>query len=78
MNNLVDSNIILFGYNVIKKENFFLLRKKDETLFTLKLRKNGILQNNDVLAILDPPEYKLGKSGIIKYGSIKVGSINGK
>jgi len=77
LNNSVDSNIILFGYNVIKKENFFLLRKKNTTPFTLKLHKNGILQNNDVLASLNPPEYKLGKSGILKYGSIKVGSING-
>nr|YP_010033293.1 RNA polymerase beta'' subunit [Diplophyllum taxifolium]QOW40215.1 RNA polymerase beta'' subunit [Diplophyllum taxifolium] len=77
LNNSVDSNIILFGYNVIKKENFFLLREKNATLFTLQLQKNGILRNNDVLASLNPPEYKLGKSGIIKYGSIKVGSING-
>nr|YP_009668292.1 RNA polymerase beta' subunit [Scapania ciliata]QCW59068.1 RNA polymerase beta' subunit [Scapania ciliata] len=77
LNNSVDSNIILFGYNVIKKENFFLLREKNTTFFTLKLRKNGILQNNDVLASLNPPEYKLGESGILKYGSIKVGSING-
>nr|QWW93256.1 RNA polymerase beta'' subunit [Hattoria yakushimensis] len=76
LNNSVASNNILFGYNVIKKENFFL-REKDATTFNLKLKKNGILRNNDVLAILDPPEYKLEKSGILKYGTIKIGLING-
>jgi DNA-directed RNA polymerase subunit beta' len=77
LNNSVYSNIILFGYNVIKKENFFFLRKKYATHLTLKLPKNGILQNNDVLADLNSPEYKLENSGIIKYGTIKVGSTNG-
>ena len=77
LNNSVDSNIILLGYNVIKKEKLFFLREKHTTPFTLKLQKNGILRNNDVLAILDPPEYKLEKSGILKYGTVKIDSING-
>ena len=77
LNNLVDSNILLFGYNVIKKDNFFFLREKDSPPFTLKLGKNGILRNNDVLATLDPLKYKLEKSGILKYGTIKISSTNG-
>jgi DNA-directed RNA polymerase subunit beta' len=77
LNNSLNSNTILFGYNVIKKDKSFFLRRKYTALFTLKLQKNGILQNNDVFAILDPPEYKLEKPGIIKYGTIKVSSMNG-
>nr|QWW92844.1 RNA polymerase beta'' subunit [Herbertus javanicus] len=76
LNNLVNSNIILYGYNVVKKDKNFFLRKKDTTPFILKIQKNGILQNNDVFAILDHPKYKLDQSGILKYGTIKIGSIN--
>lgn len=76
LSNSINSNIILFGYNVLKKNNFFFLRKKYKIPFILKIKKNGILQNNDVFAILDPPKYKLEKSGIIKYGTIKISSIN--
>jgi DNA-directed RNA polymerase subunit beta' len=77
LNNSIKSNIVLFGYNVIKKDNFFLLRKRYSTPFILELRKKGILENNDIFAILEPPKFKLEKSGIIKYGTIKTGSIDG-
>nr|YP_009668208.1 RNA polymerase beta' subunit [Bazzania praerupta]QCW58984.1 RNA polymerase beta' subunit [Bazzania praerupta] len=71
-----NSNIILFGYNVVKKDKNFFLHKKDTTPFVLEIQRNGVLQNNDIFAILDPPKYKLDKSGIPKYGTIKIGSIN--
>nr|YP_009545096.1 RNA polymerase beta [Gymnomitrion concinnatum]AZB86844.1 RNA polymerase beta [Gymnomitrion concinnatum] len=76
LNDSVNSNIILSGYNVVKKNKYFFLRKKYATSFVLEIRKNGILRNNDVFAISEPPKYKLEKPGIIKYGTIKVGSIN--
>nr|YP_009668127.1 RNA polymerase beta' subunit [Plagiochila chinensis]QCW58903.1 RNA polymerase beta' subunit [Plagiochila chinensis] len=76
LNNLVNSNIILSGYRVIKRDKNFFLHKKYTTAFSLEIKKNGILQNNDVFAISDSPKYKLDKSGILKYGTIKIGSIN--
>jgi DNA-directed RNA polymerase subunit beta' len=77
LKNSIKSNLILFGYNVVKKNNFFFLRKKYSTPFILELQKNGILRNNSVFAISNPPEFQLEKSGIIKYGTIKTGSITG-
>nr|YP_009667713.1 RNA polymerase beta' subunit [Schistochila macrodonta]QCW58489.1 RNA polymerase beta' subunit [Schistochila macrodonta] len=76
LNNLVNSNIILFGYNMVKKQKNIFLRKKYTIPFILKIYKNGILQNNDVFATLNDPKYELEKSGIIKYGTIKIGPIN--
>nr|YP_010399880.1 RNA polymerase beta'' subunit [Nowellia curvifolia]UQM88646.1 RNA polymerase beta'' subunit [Nowellia curvifolia] len=78
LSNSINSNIILFGYNVIKKDNFFLLRKKYSTPFILKLQKKGILENNNIFAILEPPNFKVGKSGTIKYGTLKTGFLDEK
>jgi DNA-directed RNA polymerase subunit beta' len=76
LNNLINSNIILSGYNVVKKDKNLFLYKEYTTPFILKIRKTGILNNNDVFAIREAPKYRLKESGIIKYGTIKVGLIN--
>lgn len=76
INNLVNSNIILSGYNAVKKNKNFFLYDKYTPPLSLKIQKNGILQNNDVFAISDPSKYKLYKSGVLKYGTIKISSIN--
>nr|AND48510.1 beta'' subunit of RNA polymerase [Flatbergium sericeum] len=46
--------------------------------FRLRIEKNGILQNNDILAILDDPKYRIRGSGTIKYGNIKIDLIKKK
>nr|YP_010704939.1 RNA polymerase beta'' subunit [Porella grandiloba]WCQ78475.1 RNA polymerase beta'' subunit [Porella grandiloba] len=76
LDNPINSNIILYGYNVGKKDINIFLRKKYTIPFVLKIQKDGVLQNNDVFALLDPPKYELEKSGIIKYGTVRTSSIN--
>nr|QWW92929.1 RNA polymerase beta'' subunit [Delavayella serrata] len=76
LNNLINSNIVLSGYNIVKREKNFFLLQKYTTSFILKVKKNGTLRNNDVLAITEPPKYRLEKPGIIKYGTIKIDLIN--
>nr|YP_009668459.1 RNA polymerase beta' subunit [Heteroscyphus argutus]QCW59309.1 RNA polymerase beta' subunit [Heteroscyphus argutus] len=76
LNNLVNSSTILSGYHIVKRNRNFFLCEKYTTPFSLEIRKKGILRNNDVFAISDPPKYKLYKSGILKYGTIKTDSIN--
>nr|YP_009922644.1 RNA polymerase beta'' subunit [Wiesnerella denudata]QNA49806.1 RNA polymerase beta'' subunit [Wiesnerella denudata] len=77
INNSKNSNLILQEYTIQKKKNFFFLKRKKLTCpFLLKIPENGFLKNNDIFAILDDPKYKLKKSGIIKYGNIKVDLIN--
>nr|YP_009642780.1 RNA polymerase beta'' subunit [Reboulia hemisphaerica]QCP68413.1 RNA polymerase beta'' subunit [Reboulia hemisphaerica] len=77
INNSKNYNFILREYTIKKNINFFFFKKKNLIcpLF-LKIPKNGILRNNDIFAILDDSKYKLKKSGIIKYGNIKVDFIN--
>ncbi|KAG6540651.1 hypothetical protein Mapa_017983 [Marchantia paleacea] len=77
INNLKNYNFILQEYNIKKNKNFFFFKKKNLTCpFVLKIQKNGFLKNDDIFAILDDPKYKLKKSGILKYGNIKVDLIN--
>nr|QWW92257.1 RNA polymerase beta'' subunit [Rhaphidolejeunea foliicola] len=76
LKNAINKNIILYGYDVKKKGINFFLRKQYTTSFTLKIRKDGLLRNNDIFAYLDPLKYKLEKSGILKYGTIQTSSIN--
>nr|YP_009522513.1 DNA-directed RNA polymerase subunit beta'' [Dumortiera hirsuta]AXQ02593.1 DNA-directed RNA polymerase subunit beta'' [Dumortiera hirsuta] len=77
INNSKNYNFILREYIVKKNlKNFFLKKKNLTCPLFLKIPKNGILRNNDIFAILDDPKYKLKKSGIIKYGNIKVDLIN--
>jgi DNA-directed RNA polymerase subunit beta' len=76
LNNSVNCNILLLGYNVVKKDKNFFLQEGHTTPFILEIRKNGILRNNDVFAVSDPPKYKLEGPGILKYGTIRVSSIN--
>nr|YP_010892609.1 RNA polymerase beta'' subunit [Pleurozia subinflata]URH13426.1 RNA polymerase beta'' subunit [Pleurozia subinflata] len=77
LNNLVDSNIVLYNYEVIKKRrNFFLRKKYTNFAFFLKIKNHGILENNDFFAIIDHPKYELKKSGIVKYGTVKTSSTD--
>nr|YP_010194377.1 RNA polymerase beta'' subunit [Pallavicinia lyellii]QZZ24653.1 RNA polymerase beta'' subunit [Pallavicinia lyellii] len=75
-NNLSNSNIILCSYNIEKKSQSYFL-KKNSVHFILKIHSSGILQNNDVFAILNHPKYRLKTSGILKYGTIGIDSTNG-
>nr|QWW92418.1 RNA polymerase beta'' subunit [Lopholejeunea zollingeri] len=75
LENAIYENIILYGYDIKKKRKSFFLRKKYITPFALKIQKDGILRNNDIFASLEPPKYKLEKSGILKYGTIQISSI---
>nr|YP_009667552.1 RNA polymerase beta' subunit [Cheilolejeunea xanthocarpa]QCW58328.1 RNA polymerase beta' subunit [Cheilolejeunea xanthocarpa] len=76
LENVINENIILYGYDVKKKRRNFFLRKQYTIPFVLKLRKDCVLRNNETFASLDPPKYKLEKSGILKYGTIQISSIN--
>ena len=81
-NNLNNSTnyqkIILYGYDIVKKRrNIFLREMHTNLYFSLEIRNSGILRNNDFFAIMDHPNYELNRSGILKYGNIKIGS-NGK
>nr|QWW93171.1 RNA polymerase beta'' subunit [Lunularia cruciata] len=77
INKSKNSNFILQDYKIEKKKKNFVLKKKNLTCpFFLKIKKNGILKNNDIFAILDDPKYQLKKSGILKYGNIKVDLIS--
>jgi len=84
------SSILPHAYSISRinkkrKIPYLLFEKKKEkyerrTLFRLRLRteKNGILQNNDIFAILDDPKYRIRSSGTIKYGNIKIHLIKKK
>jgi DNA-directed RNA polymerase subunit beta' len=81
-NNLKNSadceNIILYGYDIVKKRrNIFLREMHTNFYFSLEIQNNGILWNNDFFAVTDHPNYELNRSGMLRYGSIKIGS-NGK
>nr|YP_010189024.1 RNA polymerase beta'' subunit [Ptychomnion cygnisetum]QZJ47827.1 RNA polymerase beta'' subunit [Ptychomnion cygnisetum] len=87
--NFIHSSIIFYTYNFLgikkrKKKNFFFYKnkkafgKKPIFPFILKIKKNGILKENDIFAIFDDPKYRIRNSGIIKYGTIKVDFINKK
>nr|QWW92011.1 RNA polymerase beta'' subunit [Lejeunea sp. 17-8794] len=76
LKNAINENIILYGDDVKKKNKNFFLRKQYTTPFTLKIGKDGVLRNNDIFAYLDPPKYKLEKSGLLKYGTIQISLIN--
>nr|YP_009667960.1 RNA polymerase beta' subunit [Jubula hutchinsiae]QCW58736.1 RNA polymerase beta' subunit [Jubula hutchinsiae] len=76
LKNSVIADIILYGYHVTKKHRKFFLRKKYTTPFALKIQQDGILQNNDAFAFFDHPKYEVTKSGIIKYGTVKIDLIN--
>lgn len=71
----INDNIILYSYDVKKKNRNVFLRKKNKPPFILKLQQDGILQNNEAFAILDHPKYMLRNSGILKYGTVKISSI---
>nr|YP_010249920.1 RNA polymerase beta'' subunit [Polytrichum commune]QTT78357.1 RNA polymerase beta'' subunit [Polytrichum commune] len=82
------SNIILYTYSFLvlkkKEKNFYFFRKikKNEKNLSFKIRfkipKNGILQKNDMFAILNDYRYKIKSSGTIKYGNIKIDLVNKK
>lgn len=77
LSNSINCNIIFCGYSIGKERENLLLKKEYVTLpFVLKIRKSGILQNNDVFAILDNPEYGLKEPGIVKYGTVKIDLIS--
>nr|AND48347.1 beta'' subunit of RNA polymerase [Eosphagnum rigescens] len=76
-----------FNYSTNKggKIPYFLFKKEKEKYerkalfrFRLRIEKNGILQNSDILAILDDPKYRIRGSGTVKYGNIKIDLINKK
>nr|QZJ47902.1 RNA polymerase beta'' subunit [Sphagnum palustre] len=84
------SSILPHAYSISRinkkgKIPYLLFKKKKEkyerrALFRFRLRteKNGILQNNDIFAILDDPKYRIRSSGTIKYGNIKIHLIKKK
>lgn len=76
LNNSADHrNIILYGYDIVKKrKNLFLREMHTNLYFALEIRKNGFLRNKDSFAITDQPNYELNRSGILRYGSIKISS----
>nr|YP_010715457.1 RNA polymerase beta'' subunit [Todea barbara]WDE24575.1 RNA polymerase beta'' subunit [Todea barbara] len=53
-------------------------RASFRTSFTPRIANNGILDRNDILAISENPKYRTSDSGIIRYGTIKVGSVEKK
>nr|QWW93012.1 RNA polymerase beta'' subunit [Cyathodium smaragdinum] len=71
-------NFVLREYAVKKKKKFFFLEKKNSKLsFFIKVPKNGFLKNNDIFGISNDPKFGLEiKSGLIKYGNIRVDFIN--
>nr|QYB18646.1 RNA polymerase beta'' subunit [Conocephalum conicum]QYB18733.1 RNA polymerase beta'' subunit [Conocephalum conicum] len=76
INNSKNYNLILQEYTIKKNKNFYFLKNKNLTYpFFLKIPNNGIIKNNDIIAILDDPKYKLKNSGIIKYGNIQIDLI---
>nr|YP_007026119.1 RNA polymerase beta' subunit [Apopellia endiviifolia]AFU88829.1 RNA polymerase beta' subunit [Apopellia endiviifolia] len=75
LNNSVNYNTILYNYSIRKKGKKLFLRKKYTTFsFILKIKKNGTLQNNDVFAFSDHPNYESKESGIVKYGNVRISS----
>nr|QYB18383.1 RNA polymerase beta'' subunit [Riccia fluitans]WKW95008.1 RNA polymerase beta'' subunit [Riccia fluitans] len=78
INNYKNDNFILQEYSIKKKNNnlFFLKKKTQNCSFFLKIPKHGILKNNDIFAVFNDPKYILKKSGILKYGNIRVDLIN--
>nr|QFK69584.1 RNA polymerase beta' subunit [Pogonatum inflexum] len=81
-------SIIIYAYSFLllkkkeKKISFFKKRQENEKKISFKIRfkipKNGILQKNDMFAILNDYRYRIKSSGTIKYGNIKVELINKK
>nr|YP_009694145.1 RNA polymerase beta subunit [Christensenia aesculifolia]QEI60320.1 RNA polymerase beta subunit [Christensenia aesculifolia] len=49
--------------------------KKSSSSFVLDIPNNGILNQGDILAISENPQYQTVIPGIIKYGTIKVDSV---
>nr|YP_009498633.1 RNA polymerase beta' subunit [Isoetes butleri]AWK91490.1 RNA polymerase beta' subunit [Isoetes butleri]AYM33962.1 RNA polymerase beta' subunit [Isoetes butleri] len=88
--NSIYSIFILHGYKVTqkhKKGRVFFLPERDRNRyneqipdfeFVPKISKNGVLQNDDILAISNDPRYITKDWGIIKYGTIKIDSIGKK
>jgi DNA-directed RNA polymerase subunit beta' len=82
------SNIIIYAYSFLvlkkKEKNFYFFKKikKNEKKFSFKIKfkipKNGILQKNDIFAILNDYKYTIKNSGTIKYGNIKIDLVNKK
>nr|YP_784060.1 RNA polymerase beta'' subunit [Pelargonium x hortorum]Q06FX1.1 RecName: Full=DNA-directed RNA polymerase subunit beta''; AltName: Full=PEP; AltName: Full=Plastid-encoded RNA polymerase subunit beta''; Short=RNA polymerase subunit beta'' [Pelargonium x hortorum]ABI17251.1 RNA polymerase beta' subunit 2 [Pelargonium x hortorum]AKF43136.1 RNA polymerase beta'' subunit [Pelargonium x hortorum] len=54
-------------------------RRKNERILcsdiSIKIPRNGLFRGNSILAYFDDPRYKIGVSGITKYGTIEVDSI---
>nr|WGO60455.1 RNA polymerase beta'' subunit [Aneura pinguis]WGO60541.1 RNA polymerase beta'' subunit [Aneura pinguis] len=74
-NQSFNSNIILYDYDVVRKHRTFFSRDMYTNLyFFLEVKNNGVLRNNDFFALTDHPKYELKESGVIKYGTIKIGS----
>nr|YP_009032814.1 RNA polymerase beta' subunit [Osmundastrum cinnamomeum]AHA59547.1 RNA polymerase beta' subunit [Osmundastrum cinnamomeum] len=48
------------------------------TSFIPRIANNGILDRNDILAISENPKYRTSDSGVTRYGTIKVGSVEKK
>nr|BDD17414.1 RNA polymerase beta'' subunit [Takakia lepidozioides] len=85
--NFIYSSITFYAYSITqineRGKTLFYFRKeegryekKSLSQFTLRMKKNGILRNNDIFAILDDPKYRIRSSGTIKYGDIKIDWIN--
>jgi hypothetical protein len=84
------SSILPHAYSISRinkkgKIPYLLFMKKKEKYkrralfrFRIRMEKNGILQNNDIFAILDDPKYRIRSSGTIKYGNIQIHLIKKK
>nr|YP_009973839.1 RNA polymerase beta'' subunit [Danaea sellowiana]QNH93725.1 RNA polymerase beta'' subunit [Danaea sellowiana] len=84
--NSSNSTIIFFNIELKRnrKKNKIILFLEQEKIqyvsrisssFVLDIPNNGILNQGDILAISENPQYKTDISGIIKYGTIKVDSV---
>jgi DNA-directed RNA polymerase subunit beta' len=71
------ASIILDTYIIKKKlikKNFhkFNINNINTLFFDFFLKNSGTLNNNQIIATLNSPEFVINTNGIIKYGSIKV------
>nr|ARX11551.1 RNA polymerase beta subunit-2 [Ginkgo biloba]AWJ59874.1 RNA polymerase beta subunit-2 [Ginkgo biloba]AWJ60129.1 RNA polymerase beta subunit-2 [Ginkgo biloba]AWJ60299.1 RNA polymerase beta subunit-2 [Ginkgo biloba] len=46
--------------------------------YILRIPRNFLFQRNHILAVLDDPQYRVDSSGILKYGNIRIDSIEKK
>nr|YP_009668541.1 RNA polymerase beta' subunit [Haplomitrium blumei]QCW59317.1 RNA polymerase beta' subunit [Haplomitrium blumei] len=77
----VESSLVLSGHRVRRSNHSLILSKqefgeKPVSSFVLQIPGDGILRHNDIIAVSENPKHEPKSSGIIKYGSIGVESIN--